>query len=71
VLRAVLDPDSYPLATRVGTAAGTAQRGAYESEHAYRFGLQLILDGLAALIGAADGGASAGGASADGAPAGG
>jgi AcrR family transcriptional regulator len=61
VLQAVLDPDAYPLATRVGTAVGTAQRGAYDPEHAYRFGLQMILDGLAALIGAAGGGASAGG----------
>jgi hypothetical protein len=52
VLRKVLDPVAYPLATRVGTAAGTAQRGAYDPEHAYRFGLQTILDGLAALIGA-------------------
>jgi len=52
VLRTVLDPGAYPLAARVGTAAGTAQRGAYDPEHAYRFGLQMILDGLAALIGA-------------------
>src|SRR5215470_11690273 len=30
VLRKVLDPAAYPLASRVGTAAGTAQRGAYD-----------------------------------------
>jgi hypothetical protein len=53
VLRKVLDPAAYPLATRVGTAAGSAQRGAYDPEHAYRFGLQMILDGLAAQVGAA------------------
>ena len=40
-----------PLAVRVGTAAGTAHRAAYEPEHAYDFGLQTILDGLAALVG--------------------
>ena len=55
VLRKVLDPAAYPLATRVGTASGAAQRGAYDAESAYRFGLQTILDGLAALIGAAAG----------------
>ena len=32
-------------------AAGTAHGAAYEPEHAYAFGLQLILDGLSALIG--------------------
>lgn len=55
VLRKVLDPAAYPLATRVGTASGTAQRGAYDAERAYRFGLQTILAGLAALISAAAG----------------
>ena len=51
LLQRVLDPRAYPLAVRVGTAAGTAHRAAYNSEHAYDFGLQTILDGLAALIG--------------------
>jgi hypothetical protein len=39
------------LAARVGTAAGTAHRAAYSPEHAYGFGLRLILDGIATLIG--------------------
>ena len=43
-------PSGYPLAARVGTAASTAHRAAYDPEHAYGFGLQTILDGLAALI---------------------
>jgi AcrR family transcriptional regulator len=51
LLQKVLDPRAYPLAVRVGTAAGTAHRAAYDPEHAYNFGLQTILDGLAALIG--------------------
>ena len=51
VLRKVLDPAAYPLAVRVGTAAGTAHRAAYDPRHAYDFGLQIILGGLAALIG--------------------
>src|SRR5215470_3595178 len=49
-LEKVLDPAAYPLAARVGTAAGTAHGAAYDSGHAYDFGLQTILDGLAALI---------------------
>jgi hypothetical protein len=50
LLEKVLDPRAYPLAVRVGTAAGTAHRAAYSPEHAYDFGLRTILDGLAALI---------------------
>jgi len=42
--------EGYPLAARVGTAAGTANRAAYHPGHAYDFGLRTILDGLAALI---------------------
>jgi len=51
LLQNALDPATYPLAVRVGTAAGTAHRAAYNPQHAYDFGLQTILDGLAALIG--------------------
>lgn len=51
VLASVLDPAAYPLAVRVGTAAGTAHRAAYSPAHAYEFGLQVILDGFGALIG--------------------
>ena len=50
LLERVLDPDAYPLATRVGTAAGAAQGSAHDPGHAYRFGLQRVLDGLAALV---------------------
>ena len=50
LLQTILDPAAYPLATRVGTAAGTAHRAAYNPQHAYDFGLQTILSGLAALI---------------------
>lgn len=51
LLQKVIDPANYPLAVRVGTAAGTAHRAAYNPQHAYDFGLQTILDGFAALIG--------------------
>jgi AcrR family transcriptional regulator len=50
VLGEALDPEAYPLSVRVGTAAGTAHGAAYSPQHAYEFGLQIILDGLAALI---------------------
>ena len=50
-LQNVLDPGAYPLAIRVGTAAGAAHRAAYAPQHAYDFGLHTILDGFAALIG--------------------
>ncbi|QSB14007.1 TetR/AcrR family transcriptional regulator C-terminal domain-containing protein [Natronosporangium hydrolyticum] len=45
-----VDAARYPLATRVGTAAGAAHGAAYQPEHAYRFGLARVLDGLATLI---------------------
>ena len=50
LLSRVLDEDAYPLAVRVGSAAGAAQGSAHDPDHAYRFGLQRLLDGLAALI---------------------
>ena len=50
LLSRVLNEDSYPLAVRVGSAAGAAQGSAHNPEHAYHFGLQRLLDGLAALI---------------------
>jgi hypothetical protein len=53
VLQKVLDPAAYPLAVRVGTAAGTAHRAPYSPQHAYDFGLRTILLGLAALTGSA------------------
>ncbi len=50
LLARVVDPERYPLASRVGSAAGAAQGGAYDAEHAYAFGLERVLDGIAALI---------------------
>jgi AcrR family transcriptional regulator len=50
VLERMLDPGAYPTAARVGTAAGSAHGGAYSPDHAWRFGLERVLDGLAALI---------------------
>ncbi|NNH74841.1 TetR family transcriptional regulator [Nocardia uniformis] len=46
VLARVFDPARYPLAARVGEAAGRAHDSAYSADHAYDFGLVLVLDGL-------------------------
>ena len=50
LLERILDPAAYPTAARVGTAAGAAHGGAYSTAHAWRFGLERVLDGLAGLI---------------------
>ena len=50
VLATVFDETLYPTAVRVGAAAGAAQGGAYNPDHAYAFGLQRVLDGLGVLL---------------------
>ncbi|WP_405018411.1 TetR/AcrR family transcriptional regulator C-terminal domain-containing protein [Kitasatospora sp. NBC_00070] len=50
ILAKVFDPERFPLATRIGAAAGEAHQGAYSADHAYEFGLRRVLDGFAALI---------------------
>lgn len=50
LLARILDPERYPMASRVGTAAGEQHRGAHNPQHAFEFGLQRVLDGVAALI---------------------
>jgi AcrR family transcriptional regulator len=50
LLSRVLDPATYPTASRVGTAAGATHGTAYDADHAYAFGLERVLDGLAVLI---------------------
>lgn len=41
--------DGYPLAARVGTAAGAAMNAAYSPSHAYDFGLERVVAALADL----------------------
>ena len=53
LLERVLDPARYPRAVRVGSAAGAAHGAAYSPDHAYRFGLARVIDGLATLFEAA------------------
>jgi hypothetical protein len=51
VLAQAFDESRFPLAVRVGAAAGAAQQGAFNPTQAYEFGLHRVLDGLAVLIG--------------------
>lgn len=44
--------DAHPLARRVGAAAGEAMNAPASAEHAWRFGLERVLDALAALVAA-------------------
>jgi len=46
--------DDYPLAQRVGQAAGEAMNAAYNPEVAWDFGLPRVIDGLASAIRDAD-----------------
>jgi len=50
LLARVFDENAYPTAARAGAAAGAAHGSAYNPGHAYQFGLERVLDGLAALI---------------------
>lgn len=50
LLSRVLDPTTYPLAVRVGTAAGSTHGSTWDADHAWTFGLTTLLDGLATLI---------------------
>jgi AcrR family transcriptional regulator len=50
LLEKVFDPERYPLAARIGAAAGEANQAAYDPQQAFDFGLARILDGVAALI---------------------
>jgi AcrR family transcriptional regulator len=41
---------SYPMAARVGAAAGEAYGAAYDPEYAFEFGLARVLDGIGVVI---------------------
>ena len=46
----IIDPALFPVATRVGTSAGEAYQGPASPEHAFLFGLDRILAGIAEFI---------------------
>ena len=50
LLDEVLGEARFPVVTRVGQAAGHAHQAASNPEHAFRFGLERILDAVALLI---------------------
>ncbi|MBO0779221.1 MAG: TetR/AcrR family transcriptional regulator [Ktedonobacteraceae bacterium] len=50
ILDKLVDPTRFPVATRVGISAGQEYQGATSPEFAFHFGLERILDGVAALI---------------------
>lgn len=52
VLAGLIDPERYPLATRVGEAAGQEFGAPADPSRAYAFGLRTILDGIEQLIAA-------------------
>ncbi|MGP4058164.1 TetR/AcrR family transcriptional regulator [Mycobacterium sp. 4D054] len=54
LLARMFDAEKFPLASRVGAAAGRAHAGAYSAGHAYEFGLARVLDGLAPVIETSD-----------------
>lgn len=49
LLQEVVRDGEYPLASRVGSAAGAKLEGAYNVDHEYRFGLDRVIDAVAAL----------------------
>jgi AcrR family transcriptional regulator len=53
LLAEVLDPARYPIAVRVGTAAGAEYSAAHDPARSFRFGLRRIIDGIGAFISAA------------------
>lgn len=50
VLDRLLDEREFPLASRVGRAAGEHHQAATDPAHAFSFGLARILDGVAQLV---------------------
>lgn len=49
-LAEVCDPADYPVAARVGQAAGEVRQAAHDPAHAYAFGLDRLLDGVALML---------------------
>jgi AcrR family transcriptional regulator len=49
-LAKVFDPATHPTAARVGAAAGEEYQAASDPDRAFTFGLQRLLDGVAALL---------------------
>jgi len=50
LLADVVDSNRFPIASRVGTAAGQAHGSAVDPAHAFEFGLARVLDGIEAFV---------------------
>jgi hypothetical protein len=50
LLERVFDPARFPVAARVGAAAGEEHQAAVDPAHAFEFGLERVLDGIEALV---------------------
>lgn len=50
LLADVVDGNRFPIASRVGTAAGQAHGSAFDPAHAFEFGLARVLDGIEAFV---------------------
>jgi len=50
LLQEVFDFEQYPIASRIGLAAGEAHEAAYDPEYAFEFGLGRVLDGIEFLV---------------------
>jgi AcrR family transcriptional regulator len=50
LLEKVFDPERYPVAARVGAAAGEEFQAGLAPARSFEFGLQRLLDGVAALL---------------------
>jgi AcrR family transcriptional regulator len=50
LLEKVYDPERYPVATRVGAAAGAEYNAPSDPVRAFDFGLTRLLDGIAAML---------------------
>lgn len=49
-LAKILDPERYPVASRVGTTTGQHYQAVSDPDHAFEFGLQRVLDGIEVLV---------------------
>ncbi|GAA0966776.1 TetR/AcrR family transcriptional regulator [Acrocarpospora macrocephala] len=50
LLNSLVDQTRFPIASRVGTAAGQEHGAAYNPGHAFEFGLARVLDGIQTLV---------------------
>ncbi|GIG89814.1 TetR/AcrR family transcriptional regulator [Plantactinospora endophytica] len=50
LLAQVFDPERYPVAARVGAAAGEEYQAPYDPTRSFEFGLQRMLDGIEAFV---------------------